>query len=345
MDLTIEEAVEQAVHAAGELTLVGARLTFKELGGVETRASVIEFDEEAEVFLVREQTENGEATKVLSPQKFKFGFLASLPSDKMAPFLKAWEEGVEPLLQTQRRREKETEKKKNSAGSLRKSVPSKGGREEVHGGQETTEILRKASSEHSLHSAFSKLGRKKEEQQERPKSRQSDHGDTSEVRERARRKPQRRSGPGFQFPEGVNTMEDFIAYLQPKLGQLPSNPVLIADVERRYAQVDQAKKGLHQTIGLLIRVYKAPQEWLRILLLDVIYGMFIVAINGLFEYQQEALLTDGEGLCRKAGPPGAMTPTKIEELETQVREAFERRYEKITDAVSKGKLPVSPKSK
>jgi hypothetical protein len=73
--------------------------------------------------------------------------------------------------------------------------------------------------------------------------------------------------------------------------------------------------------------------------------MFIVAINGLFGYQQEALLTDGEAICRKLGPPAAMTPTKVEELETQVREAFEKRYKTITDAVSKGKLPVNPKSK
>jgi hypothetical protein len=28
-----------------------------------------------------------------------------------------------------------------------------------------------------------------------------------------------------------------------------------------------------------------------------------------------------------------------------VREAFEKRYEKITEAVSKGKLPVSPKAR
>lgn len=343
MELTLTEAVEQVVHAAGELTLEGIRLVFKEAGGQETRASVTEFDEEAEVFLVREQSEKGEVTGALSPQKFKFGFLASLPSDKMAPFLSAWEEEVEPLLRGNRRKEKPTEKKKDSARSISKSAHSPGGHGEVHGGQEAAEKLRRTTSEHSLHSAFSKLGRKREERPDGPRSRHSEHGDTSEVGDKARRK--KRSGSGFCFPEGVNTMEDFIAYLQPKLGQLPSNPVLIADLERRYAQVDRAKKGLYQTIGLLIRVYKAPQEWQRILLLDVVYGMFIVAINDLFGYQQEALLTDEEAICRKSGPPGAMTPTKVEELETQVREAFEKRYEKITDAVSKGKLPVNPKSK
>jgi hypothetical protein len=65
---------------------------------------------------------------------------------------------------------------------------------------------------------------------------------------------------GFRFLEGVKTMEDFVAYLQPKLGQLPSNSVLVADVERRYAQVDQAKKRLYQTTSLMIGVYKAPME-------------------------------------------------------------------------------------
>jgi hypothetical protein len=79
-------------------------------------------------------------------------------------------------------------------------------------------------------------------------------------------------------------MEDFEAYLQPKLGQLSSKHVLVADVERRYAQVDQAKKGLYQTTGLLIRVYKAHVEWQRVLFLALVYGMFFVAMNGLFGY-------------------------------------------------------------
>jgi hypothetical protein len=140
-------------------------------------------------------------------------------------------------------------------------------------------------------------------------------------------------------------MEDFVAFLQPKLGQLPSNPVLVADIERRFANMDQAKKGLYQTTGLLIRVYKAPQEWQRVLLLGLVYRLFIVSINGLFGYQQDALLTDTEAICRKSESPGALTPKKVEEMETQVREAFENRFEKITDSVFKGKLPVSPKSK
>jgi hypothetical protein len=55
-------------------------------------------------------------------------------------------------------------------------------------------------------------------------------------------------------------MEDFVAYFQLKLEQLPSNPVLVADVERRSAQINQAKKALYwQTAGLLIKVY--TQHW------------------------------------------------------------------------------------
>jgi hypothetical protein len=121
--------------------------------------------------------------------------------------------------------------------------------------------------------------------------------------------------------------------------------VLVADVERRYANVDQTKKGLYQTTGLLIRVYKALQEWQRILLLGLVYGMFIVNVNGLFGYQQDALLTNVEAICRKAGPPGSIIPTKLKGMETQVREVFEKRFEKITVAVSKGKLPMSPRAK
>jgi hypothetical protein len=217
---------------------------------------------------------------------------------------------------------------------------------------------RKTTSERSYHSAASK-GRKRERTPEEeephkrrrdakaqrvPKSRISGHGDTSDVE--GEKYERRGRSSEFRFPEGVKTMEDFVAYLQPKLGQqVPSNAVLVADVERRYAQVDQAKKGLYQTTGLLIRVYKAPVEWQRVLLLSLVYGMFYVAINGLFGYQQDALLTDAEAICRKAGAPGAITPTKLEEMETQVWEAFEKRFEKITKAVSKGKLPVNPKAR
>jgi hypothetical protein len=74
--------------------------------------------------------------------------------------------------------------------------------------------------------------------------------------------------------------------------------------------------------------------------------MFFVDVNGLFGYRQDALRpTDGEAICRKAGAPRATTPTKLEEMETQVREAFEKRFEKITKAVSKGKLPISLKAR
>jgi hypothetical protein len=343
MDPTLAEAVEQAVHAAGELTLVGLRLVFRETGGIETRALVTEFDEETKVFLVREQGESGEKIKAISPRKFKYGFLTSMPLERMAPFLQAWEDQVEPLLGRRPEKEKEKGERKEPTKGARGKGSAREVRGSLHEAEEGEERPKKTSSEHSLHSAFSKLGRKKEAQAVQPRARQSEHGDTSDLQGPIRK--QGRSGSGFCFPKGVKTMEDFVAYLQPKLGQLPSNPVLMADVERRYAQVDQAKKGLHQTLGLLIKVYKAPQEWQRVLLLDLVYGMFIVAINGLFGYQQKALLTDGEAICRKAGPPGAVTPTKIEEMETQIREAFEKRYEKITNSVSKRKLPVNPKSK
>jgi hypothetical protein len=291
---------------------------------------VVEFDEEARAFLIREQGLNGEKTKAISPRRFKVGFLGSLPSDKMAAFLAAWEDQVEPLLSGKPEKGPEKEQPKEM------SKGTKGKRSSLRRGPEFSpdegagiERPRKTSSEPSLHSAHSKLGRKKEflaereaentEGEQRPrgqqKSRVSEHGDTSEVKEPFR--PQKRSSSAFCFPEGVKTMEDFIAYLQPKLGQLSSNPVLVADVERCYAQVDQAKKGLHQTTGLLIRVYKAPQEWQRILLLALVYEMFIVAINGLIGYQQEALFTDADlpegrttwsSQSNKAGGNGSTSP-------------------------------------
>jgi hypothetical protein len=65
--------------------------------------------------------------------------------------------------------------------------------------------------------------------------------DTSKLGETKRAK-RRRSG--FRFPEGEETMEDFVAYFQLKLEQLPFNPVLVAGVERRSAQINQAKKAL-----------------------------------------------------------------------------------------------------
>jgi hypothetical protein len=89
MEPTLAEAVEQAAHAAGELTLVGLRLVFKETRGVETRASLTAFDEEAKVFLVREQEKSGEKIKAISPRKFKYSFLTSMHLKRMASFLQA----------------------------------------------------------------------------------------------------------------------------------------------------------------------------------------------------------------------------------------------------------------
>jgi hypothetical protein len=295
--------------------------------------------------------------KAISPRKFKLGMINSLPSQRMADFLTAWDDQIEPLLREGAAREtlKEIEGR-----TVKTTKVDRAAQKSIRGLSldEPEEVAksRRTTSDRSYHIAASK-GRKRERtpEEEEPRKRNRDaraqharskdsgHGDTSEVEEK--RLERRGRSSGFRFPEGVKTMEDFVAYLQPKLGQLPSNPVLVADVERRYAQVDQAKKGLYQTTGLLIRVYKAPVEWQRVLLLSLVYGMFFVAVNGLFGYQQDALLTDGEAICRKAGAPGSITPTKLEEMETQVREAFEKRFEKIMEAVSKGKLPVSPKSR
>jgi hypothetical protein len=283
MEPTLAEAIKSAVHEAGELTLEGIRLTFKEEGGIESRALVTEFDEDAKVFLVRETTEKGEVTKAISSRRFKFGLLRSIPSDRMASFLAAWEEQVEPLLGGCMSKGKEGDILRGSSRSSEgKDLPSKGRTASMHEEAEGKEKLRKTSSKPSLHSAFSKLRRQRKARDMHPKGKHSEHGDTSEVGKQITRK--KRSKSAFCFLEGVNTLEDFVAYLQPKLGQLPSNPVLEGDVERCYAQIDQARKGLHQTTGLLIRVYKAPQEWERVLLLDLIYGLFIVAINGLFGY-------------------------------------------------------------
>lgn len=242
--------------------------------------------------------------------------LNSLPSQRMAEFLAAWDDQVEPLLREGVEKEmfKETEGRTVKTTKVDRAAQREIRSPSLDESEEAAKS-RKTTTERSFHSAPSK-GRKRERSPEREEPRKkgkdiqaqhvsrskvSGHGDTSDAEERRMERAGRSSG--FRFPEGVKTMEDFIAYLQPKLGQLPSNPVLVADVERRYAQVDQAKKGLYQTTGLMIRVYKAPMEWQRVLLLALVYGMFFVAVNGLFGYQQDALLTD----------------TKLEEMETQVR--------------------------
>jgi hypothetical protein len=317
METPLGQTIERVVQAAGELTIEGTKLSFKGQNDEEVQVAVVEFDEEAKVFLARRSDPEGSATKTITPKKFKLGMLNRLPSQKMAGFLTAWDEQVEPLLRG------------NSTGELGRGgedrpgkttkvegVAHKGLRSLSLGEPEEEDRARKTTTEPSFHSVASKE-RKRERSPEREepgrgrqkvrrhyahRSRASREGDTSEVRGETKRK--KGASNDFCFPEGIKTMEDFVAYLQPKLGQLPFNPVLVADVERRYAQIDQAKKGLYQTTGLMIRVYKAPVEWQRVLLLDLVYGMFIVAVNGLFEYQQDALLTDGEAICRKAGPRG-----------------------------------------
>jgi hypothetical protein len=269
-------------------------LSFKGPNEEEVQVSVVELDEEAKVFLARRSDLEGETIKAISPRKFKLGMLSRLPSEKMTPFLAAWDEQVEPLIRGKPGKELEG----GGDGKLAKTtrverVAQKGLRSLSLGEPEGEERPRRTTTEPSFHSAATKRKRKErslEQEESRrirkearahyaQRSRASGEGDTSEVRREDKRKGG--ASADFRFPEGIKTMEDFVAYLQPKLRQLPSNPVLVADVERRYAQIDQAKKGLYQTTGLMIRVNKAPVEWQRVLLLDLVYGMFIVAVNGL----------------------------------------------------------------
>jgi hypothetical protein len=271
MGRPLYQAIEKAVHASGELAIEGLKLVFREGEGQATHVTVEEFDEETKAFLVKEHGETESKSRIVSPHVFKLGMLASLPSAEMGKFLAAWDAHVEPLLRGTQKKGPTKEKETRQVSRERRGdeVQSKHGSD-----KREAERPRRSSLEKTYHSATSK-GKKRAFSEELPtrsgeegrkmasqfRSKHSEQGETSGARVKIRKK--RRSGGHFHFPEGIETMEDFVAYLQPKLGQLPSNPVLVADVERRYSNVDQAKKGLYQTTGLLIRVYKAPQEWHR----------------------------------------------------------------------------------
>jgi hypothetical protein len=51
METPLGQAVERVVHVAGELTIKGTKLLFKDKDEKEVQVSVVEFDEEAKVFL------------------------------------------------------------------------------------------------------------------------------------------------------------------------------------------------------------------------------------------------------------------------------------------------------
>jgi hypothetical protein len=71
METQLGQAIEKVIHAAGELTIEGTKLTFKDEGGEDVQVSVVEYDEEAKVFLARRNDLEGGPTKAISPRKFK----------------------------------------------------------------------------------------------------------------------------------------------------------------------------------------------------------------------------------------------------------------------------------
>jgi hypothetical protein len=158
MGRPLYQAIEKAVHAAGELALEGLKLTFREKEGQEVQASVEEFDEEAQAFLVREHGEAGSKTKIVSPHVFKVGMLSSLPSAEIAKFLAAWDEHVEPLLR---------------GVLIRSPIKEKGAKQIHHEGD-------KGESQSILGS-----GRKEEDRPKRSASRRSRHSAASIGRKRS----------------------------------------------------------------------------------------------------------------------------------------------------------------
>lgn len=162
METQLGQAIERVVHAAGELSIGGTKLTFKDEGGEDVQVSVMEFDKEAKVFLARRNDLEGGPTKAISSQKFKLGMLNNLPSQKMGEFLAAWDDQIEPLLRDGAGRGSVREKEGNTVKTTRvERVAQKAIRGLSLGEPEETEKSRKTTSEHSYHSAASK-GRKRE---------------------------------------------------------------------------------------------------------------------------------------------------------------------------------------
>jgi hypothetical protein len=80
-----------------QLIVKGTKLLFKDKEDKDVQVAVLEFDEEAKVFLARRSNLEGEAVKAISPQKFKLGMINNLPSRKMADFPTALDDQIEPL--------------------------------------------------------------------------------------------------------------------------------------------------------------------------------------------------------------------------------------------------------
>jgi hypothetical protein len=88
METPLGKAIERVVQAAGELTGEGVKLLLKDKEGEEVRVFVVEYDEEAKVFLARRDgLQEGGEVKPINPRKFKLGMLnnLSLATDGYVP--------------------------------------------------------------------------------------------------------------------------------------------------------------------------------------------------------------------------------------------------------------------
>lgn len=107
---------------------------------------------------------------------------------------------------------------------------------------------------------FLEAGQKKGSTAVQPRARQSEYGDTSILRkgqsgsrgEASLDSASQRSKNYGKFVARICGPNSSSAGIKP--GSCSGHGMAV------HSSLDQAKEGLHQTLGLLIRVYKAPQE-------------------------------------------------------------------------------------
>lgn len=136
----------------------------------------------------------------------------------------------------------------------------------------------------------------------------------------------------------MGTVAELWEALRTQIGGQSTNPVVLSDLKRLAQNLAETgkHKAMYRSIQYLIAIFEAHPNLRGPMLVGFIYSMFLVCEDGTPAYLQQALNTEAGALCRKEIPEKVTIARQVE-LEFQVRDIFEKKWEKGAKLTHEGK--------
>ena len=141
----------------------------------------------------------------------------------------------------------------------------------------------------------------------------------------------------------VPTVGALLGMLRTQFGDQCTNPVIASDLKRLAQGIAESGKNrnIYRSIQTLISVFEAHPNLRGPLLVAYIYSLVLLCEDTQgFAYLQQALNTEASALCRKEIPE-KVTVARAAELELEIRELFEKKWEKGQKLIHEGRAGAS----